>query len=136
MNISYNTMWRQERSHHSGHHRHTQNTCHFYQAIPQIWLSWGQILALFKVKGNDQVRTIKNSIVSAFVFRIIGAWNNEFQNQGCKFLENQNQTKNNGNKEEVHRTLQQATSPVLQFHSPGTLRFYIVIYLVKVKSFI
>lgn len=39
-------------------------------------------------------------------------------------------------KEEVHRTLQQATSPVLQFHSPGTLTFYIVIYLVKVKSFI
>lgn len=71
---------------------------------------------------NDQVKTIKDSIVSAFIFRIIGVWNNEFQNQGCKFLENQNQTKNNGNKEEFHGTLPQVSSPVLQFYSPGTLK--------------
>lgn len=88
------------------------------------------------MKGNDQVKTIKNSIVSAFVFRMIGVWNNEFQNQGCKFLENQNQTKNSGNKEEVHWTLQQVRSPVLQFHSPGTLRFYVIIELGNVKSVI
>ena len=94
---------------------HTQNICHFCQAFLQVWLSWGHTLALFKVEGSNQVKTLKNSIVSAFVFKKIRVWNNEFQNQGCKFLENQ--TKNKGNKEEFHQT-PQVTSPALQFHLP------------------